>query len=334
MGSTDRDRDGALITREARVSMRSRPTAVRRVRRLLDDAGVSLARRRVLALCSGGADSVALVSLLAELPRGAAPARIDVLWLDHALRPDVDDERDAARAAADSVGAAFHERRSHRDLAADAAGTEAAARAWRYEQAAGVARTLGCDVVCTGHTASDQLEQAVLALAGVTGRPGDVDAMPVARELPGPPTIGDDDELLLVRPLLSLDRADVEQHCIERSLAWADDPTNLDADAHARFTRATSGGDARVASRDDVGALVDELGHQDYLVIDLDPERSYRVNHVAAPVFDPDGRVSVLLALIGFRGPVTGAEVASFAERLVEGATAVTQSVHGRLPAA
>lgn len=234
MGSTDTDRDGALITREARVSMHSRPTAVRRVRRLLDDAGVALARRRVLALCSGGADSIALVSLLAELPRGVAPARIDVLWLDHALRPDVDDERLAARAAAESVGAAFHERRSDRDLAADAAGIEAAARAWRYEQAAGVARTLGCDVVCTGHTASDQLEQAVLALAGVTGRPGDVDAMPVARELPGPPTIGDDDELLLVRPLLALGRTDVEQHCAERSLAWADDPTNLDADAHAR----------------------------------------------------------------------------------------------------
>lgn len=108
----------------------------------------------------------------------------------------------------------------------------------------------------------------------------------------------------------------------------------LDADAHARFTRAASSGDARVASRDDVGALVDELGHQDYLVIDLDPARSYRVNHIAAPVFDPDGRVSVLLALIGFRGPVTGAEVATLAERLVEGATTVTQSVHGRLPAA
>lgn len=108
----------------------------------------------------------------------------------------------------------------------------------------------------------------------------------------------------------------------------------LDADAHARFTRATSSGDARVASRDDVGALVDELGHQDYLVIDLDPTSTYRVNHIAAPVFDPDGQVSVLLALIGFRGPVTGAEVAARAERLVEGATTVTQSVHGRAPAA
>lgn len=108
----------------------------------------------------------------------------------------------------------------------------------------------------------------------------------------------------------------------------------LDADAHARFTRATATGDGRVASRDDVGALVDELGHQDYLLIDLDPARSYRVNHIAAPVFDADGHVSVLLALIGFRGTVSGAEVTTLAERLVDGATAVTQSVHGRVPAA
>ncbi|MBL8774673.1 MAG: IclR family transcriptional regulator [Acidimicrobiales bacterium] len=108
----------------------------------------------------------------------------------------------------------------------------------------------------------------------------------------------------------------------------------LDADAHARFTRATATGDGGVASRDEVGALVDELGHQDYLLIDLDPDETYRVNHVAAPVFDADGHVTVLLALIGFRGRVTGAEVAALAERLVAGATAVTQSVHGRVPAA
>src|SRR5690606_5344620 len=100
------------------------------------------------------------------------------------------------------------------------------------------------------------------------------------------------------------------------------------------FTRAASSGGARVASRDDVGALVDELGHQYGLGIGLGPPRSYRVNHISAPVVDPDGRVSVLLALIGFRGPHTAAAVATLAERLVEGATTVTQSVHGRLPAA
>jgi DNA-binding IclR family transcriptional regulator len=79
---------------------------------------------------------------------------------------------------------------------------------------------------------------------------------------------------------------------------------------------------------------VDELGHEDYLLIELEADRSYRVNHVAAPVFDADGHVAVLLALIGFRGTVTGADVAAAAERLVAGADAVTRSVHGRMPAA
>ena len=58
------------------------------------------------------------------------------------------------------------------------------------------------------------------------------------------------------------------------------------------------------------------------------------MNHLAAPVFDADGRVAVLLALIGFHGTVTGDEVTALGHRLVAGAEAVATSVHGRLPAA
>ncbi len=102
----------------------------------------------------------------------------------------------------------------------------------------------------------------------------------------------------------------------------------LEADTHARLGRALTD------APDDVGALVDELGHEDYLLIDPVPAASYRVNHLAAPVFDADGGVTVLLALIGFRGTVTGAEVTALGERLVRAAEAVTTSVHGRMPAA
>lgn len=102
----------------------------------------------------------------------------------------------------------------------------------------------------------------------------------------------------------------------------------LEADTHARLGRALAD------ARDDVGALVDELGHEDYLLIDPDPAATYRVNHLAAPVFDADGQVTVLLALIGFRGSVTGAEVAALGDRLVDAADTVTRSLHGRLPAA
>src|SRR5438128_244645 len=108
---------------------------VRRVRRALDDAGVSLVGRRVLALCSGGADSVLLVAALDALPRGARPASIDVLWCDHALRADVAVERDAARAVAERAGAVLHERRADVDLTTAAGGIEGAGRTWRLDVA-------------------------------------------------------------------------------------------------------------------------------------------------------------------------------------------------------
>jgi len=59
------------------------------------------------------------------------------------------------------------ERRAATEPRAAAGGVEAAARAWRYHEAVTVARDEGCDVVATGHTASDQLECALLALIGV-----------------------------------------------------------------------------------------------------------------------------------------------------------------------
>lgn len=201
-------------------------SAIRRVRRTLDDAGASLMGRRVLALCSGGADSVALVALLSALPAGAAPRSLQVLFLDHGLREDVHAERAAAQAAAEGARAPFHERRCDGDLREQDGGVEAAARRWRYAVAQEVAAELGCDVVATGHTASDQLELVLLSLVGVTGRSALPDAMPVRRPLGA--------GLELVRPLLQLSRGDVEAACRELGLAWAQDPTNATSDAHLR----------------------------------------------------------------------------------------------------
>lgn len=197
------------------------------MRRLLDDAGFALTGRSVLALCSGGADSVALVELLAALPRGAAPGELQVLWLDHGLREDVAAEHDAAAMVARRHELTLHVRRAATSIVdGRRGGAEAAARAWRYGVAIELAGELGCDVVATGHSASDQVEQALLALVGVTGRPGRPDAMPVRRALA--------DAIDLMRPLLALDRTELEQVCLEAGLAWIDDPTNADPEAHRR----------------------------------------------------------------------------------------------------
>jgi tRNA(Ile)-lysidine synthase len=197
--------------------------AVRRARRLLDDAGASLLGHHVLALCSGGIDSVTLVAVLARLPRGAAPRKVSVLWLDHGVRVDVDAERAAAQAAAEAHGFDFTVERTA--ISDRGAGVQAAAREWRYAAALRVASELRCDVVATGHTASDQLEGALLGLVGVTAA-GTPAALPVSRALaPG---------VQLVRPLLAFDRAGVEAFAAAAELTWADDPSNDDPDAYVR----------------------------------------------------------------------------------------------------
>lgn len=198
--------------------------AIRRMRRTLDDGGASLVGRRVLALCSGGIDSTVLVALLARLPRGAAPASVDVLFLDHGLRDEgIEAERAAARAVADAHGFAFHERR--RDDIEAGNGAQDSARAWRYATALDLATQLGGrDVIVTGHTADDQLECALLGLIGATS--AQPTTMPVARALS--PTVR------LVRPLLGLTRVDIEASAASLGIEHAEDPSNADPDAYLR----------------------------------------------------------------------------------------------------
>ena len=179
--------------------------AIRRMRRTLDDGGASLVGRRVLALCSGGIDSTVLVALLARLPRGAAPASVDVLFLDHGLRDEGIERR--------------------RDDIEAGNGAQDSARAWRYATALDLATQLGGrDVIVTGHTADDQLECALLGLIGATS--AQPTTMPVARALS--PTVR------LVRPLLGLTRVDIEASAASLGIEHAEDPSNADPDAYLR----------------------------------------------------------------------------------------------------
>lgn len=205
------------------------PSLVRQVRRGLDDAASPLGGRRVVALCSGGVDSVVLVDVLASLPRGARPRSLVVLFLDHGLRSDVSAERAAARAVAARHHIAFMEfGASPSDVAAWGDGSpQHDARAWRYEAAAGIAREQGADAVVTGHNADDQLETMLLALVS-SGGLGQLAGMQVRRVLAHAGSDGcvETRSVELIRPLLASSRAAIVRHAREHDLAWAEDPSN------------------------------------------------------------------------------------------------------------
>jgi DNA-binding IclR family transcriptional regulator len=86
--------------------------------------------------------------------------------------------------------------------------------------------------------------------------------------------------------------------------------------------------------RDALARLVGDLGHDDYQLVETEAPVSFAVTSIAAPVFGPHGEVALALALLGFRGSLTGDDVRVHGERVRDSALLVTRETHGRPDAA
>ena len=177
------------------------------VARALEAAAVSR-REAVLVAVSGGVDSVCLLRLLVEVGQPVVVATID-----HGLRPSSRADTDWVIGLAASLGLEA-ERVAVR---VEAGNVQAQARRARYAALGGVARRRKLRVVATGHTATDQAETVLMALARGAGLRG-LAGMAPRRAL----TDGVD----LVRPLLQTSRSDLEAVARDQGWAWREDPTN------------------------------------------------------------------------------------------------------------
>jgi DNA-binding IclR family transcriptional regulator len=99
----------------------------------------------------------------------------------------------------------------------------------------------------------------------------------------------------------------------------------LEPEARLRLARA-------LRDHDDVDAVVQDLGHEEYNLLELDRTTTYPVSVMTAPVFDADGHVALTLNLVGFRAPLRGADVPAVGERLRDAGLRVTRTIHGRVP--
>jgi DNA-binding IclR family transcriptional regulator len=71
---------------------------------------------------------------------------------------------------------------------------------------------------------------------------------------------------------------------------------------------------------------------EEYALIRLEPGAAYRVNHIGAPVFGPDGEVALGLFLIGFVGAQPAERILEDAARLRAACAQVTKAIQGREP--
>ncbi|MCT4710941.1 tRNA lysidine(34) synthetase TilS [Enterobacteriaceae bacterium H11S18] len=176
--------------------------------------------RNLLVALSGGLDSTVLLHQLVTLRDTLAPElQLRAMHVHHGLSPNADEWVQHCQRLCASWDVPLEV--AHVQLADDGQGTEAQARAARY-QALSRALLPG-EVLLTAQHQDDQCETFLLALKRGSG-PAGLAAMPAELDFSG---------TTLLRPLLGQSRAELERWAEAHLLTWIEDESNQD-DAYDR----------------------------------------------------------------------------------------------------
>ena len=180
------------------------------------------AERLVIAF-SGGLDSTVLMHALAS-SREEHRIPLLAIHIDHGLHGDSANWCRHCESIANSLGVDFDSVKVEVDTRS-AQGTEAAARAARYEALRSAIR--GGDWLLSAHHKDDQAETLLLNLMRGSGPSG----------LSGIAEIRPFDLAWLVRPLLSTSQSDLRNYAAHHDLSWIDDPSNEDRQFDRNYLR-------------------------------------------------------------------------------------------------
>ena len=283
---------------------------------LLSRVDAFLAKRVISGsrLCvglSGGCDSVVLLHLLAK---GRFAAQLSAIHVHHGLSPNADTWRAHCVAYCREMGVPLGV--SHVDVdRAGREGLEAAARRARYAAFA----DNGADVLLLAQHRGDQAETLLFNLlrgAGVVGAA----AIPVEREFRG---------MRVLRPLLSVSRAEIEAYAREQGLSWVNDESNGDISFSRNFLRHEilptladrfSGAESGLAQAAENFAealiLLDDLAIQDWASIAIGNDAQMKLlRHLSAERIK--NMLRYRLRLLGWRTP-DAPRLAEFVRQLLQ----------------
>ncbi|WP_221076699.1 tRNA lysidine(34) synthetase TilS [Agarivorans aestuarii] len=183
----------------------------------------STTQRIVIAL-SGGLDSSVLLHLAAQYHRSHRHLELLVVHVNHGLQEQANNWQLSCQQQAEVLGINFVAEEVDVEVSSRTS-LEAVAREKRYQALAKYIDANSC--LLTGHHADDQFETFMLALKRGSGLQG-LAAMPPMRSF----ATG-----CLLRPLLSVKRAELESYARQQQLSWIEDPSNQSLDYDRNFLR-------------------------------------------------------------------------------------------------
>jgi tRNA(Ile)-lysidine synthase len=188
------------------------PGDAARIRGAVRAEGLLDPERPVVAMLSGGRDSVCLLDVAVAI---CTPGAVSALHVNYGLREQSDAEERHCAGLCEALGVELEVVRESgppRGGPKDAPGNlQAWAREVRYRAATALAQERDA-LIATGHTASDQVETILYRLAASPGRRALLGMVPR--------------EGRLIRPLLGLTREQTAAYCTARGLLWCEDASN------------------------------------------------------------------------------------------------------------
>ncbi|MBP2634283.1 MAG: tilS [Firmicutes bacterium] len=180
---------------------------------------------RILAACSGGPDSLALVHILNRL-KGDYGFNLAVAHVNHMLRQEASEEAEFVAAFSANLGLPCWTEaidvlaygKKHK-----LSSQEEAARLARYQYLRSTAAAWGGAQIATGHHRDDQVETVLLNLLRGAGSGGLRGMQPLNRDV--------------IRPLLPISRQEIEAYCEEYKLFPRQDSSNFSTEYRRNLIR-------------------------------------------------------------------------------------------------
>lgn len=194
---------------------------------LIDKLGAALAQltsaKRFLIGLSGGLDSVVLLHAMAQLrSQSSADFQLRAMHINHQLHPQADSWAQHCATVCERLNIEFSAVRV--SIAAES-GIENAAREARYREFEAVLSE--GEALLLAHHRDDQMETLLLRLMRGSG----------SRGLSGIPRSRDLGRGRLLRPLLAIDRLELQRYAKVAELDWVEDESNSDVSFDRNYCR-------------------------------------------------------------------------------------------------
>ena len=197
--------------------MRYADTIEQKVKKFMDEHHMLTPGDRVVAGVSGGADSVCLLFVLLKI-REEIPFSLHVVHVNHGIRKEAGEDAAYVEQLCSQFGLPFIlvKENVRERAAAEKRSEEEMGRLVRYQAFESVMKSVGANKIAVAHNSNDQAETMLFHLFRGSGLSGLCGIRPVRDHI--------------IRPILCLERKEIEQYLEERKITYCKDATNEEDD--------------------------------------------------------------------------------------------------------